>query len=354
MKKMLFLFPALLLLACSQPAKVDPNAEQAKKIATLYTGTLPCADCEGIAYALVLKPDMTYEAKLTYRGKSAEPITQTGNWKLEGNKVTLDKPAEGMNQFEVGDKKLTMLDLSGKKITGALADLYNLYVPEEGAPAPQLSVWSKKYLEGIEFVAMGNEPSWSLDIDFDRMFRFKSISADSLNTPPLLAKNWRDGVLTYEAKTEAGSMTVTIAKQPCTDNMSGENFDYTVTVKTKTKEYKGCGRYLRGALGSLWTLKTMNGAAPDPKAFVKGMPVLQISKSEGRYFGNDGCNSINGKLKLDGTKATFEKGISTLMACPGNGADEYTKALFSVTEYKMTDTELTLMAGGKPVLVYGL
>lgn len=42
------------------------------------------------------------------------------------------------------------------------------------------------------------------------------------------------------------------------------------------------------------------------------------------------------------------------MACPGNGADEYTKALFSVTEYKMTDTEPTLMAGGKPVLVYGL
>jgi uncharacterized membrane protein/heat shock protein HslJ/uncharacterized lipoprotein NlpE involved in copper resistance len=354
MKKMFFLFTALLLFACSQPAKVDPNAEQVKKIATLYSGTLPCADCEGIAYALVLKPDMTYEARLTYRGKSAEPVVHTGKWKLEGNKVTLDKPTEGMNQFEVGEKQLAMLDLSGNKITGALADLYKLYVPEEGAPAPQLSIWAKKYLQGTDFVAMGNEPSWSLDMDFDKGIRFKSLSADSLNTPPVMAKNWRDGVLTYEAKTEAGSMTVTISKQPCADNMSGENFDYTVTVKTKTSEYKGCGRYLRGSLGSLWTLKSMNGAAIDAKTYMKGAPVLQIDAKEGRYAGNDGCNMINGKLKREGMKITFEKGVSTMMACPGNGPDDYAKALFGATEYKLTDTELTLLTDGKPVLVYGL
>jgi hypothetical protein len=43
----------------------------------------------------------------------------------------------------------------------------------------------EKMKQGIDFYALGSQPSWSLDIDFDKFMRFKSLTAlPELNTPP--------------------------------------------------------------------------------------------------------------------------------------------------------------------------
>ena len=34
----------------------------------------------------------------------------------------------------------------------------------------------EKMKEGIDFYALGGEPSWSLDIDFDKFMRFRSLT----------------------------------------------------------------------------------------------------------------------------------------------------------------------------------
>lgn len=53
-----------------------------------------------------------------------------------------------------------------------------------------------------------------------------------------------------------------------------------------------------------------------------------------------------GKIKRD---VTPHKGMNQ-DGLPGRCPENYKKALFGVTEYKLTDTELTLLTVGKPVL----
>ena len=140
---------SLTLIACSnKPIKDDPlqnvpvvtNTELAMATADtsqnaldwpgIYKGVMPCADCEGIATTLVLNNDSSYAMSETYTGKSTEALLNKGsfNWNAQGNTITLADIAPGTRsaQFQVGENRLTQLDLQGNKIEGALADKYVL------------------------------------------------------------------------------------------------------------------------------------------------------------------------------------------------------------------------------------
>ncbi|MDR2009784.1 MAG: copper resistance protein NlpE N-terminal domain-containing protein [Bacteroidales bacterium] len=95
-----------------------------------YTGTLPCADCSGIFTIIDLKRDGHYTISTKYLGKSENYIDENGkfSWNDAGNIITFDNKSDdaGMSKFQVGENKLTMLDISGNRITGELADNYIL------------------------------------------------------------------------------------------------------------------------------------------------------------------------------------------------------------------------------------
>lgn len=95
-----------------------------------YTGTLPCADCEGIATHISIGKDLRYRLSETYLGKSDKPfLTEDAfTWNSDGNSITLQGIAEGTRSthFQVGENQLTQLDLQGAKIEGALAGQYVL------------------------------------------------------------------------------------------------------------------------------------------------------------------------------------------------------------------------------------
>jgi uncharacterized lipoprotein NlpE involved in copper resistance len=94
----------------------------------MYKGVTPCADCEGIETSLTLSKDNSYVLTTKYLGKSTKTKEMKGTftWNTEGNTITLNAITDGPNQFFVGENQLTQLDLSGKKITGALAEKYIL------------------------------------------------------------------------------------------------------------------------------------------------------------------------------------------------------------------------------------
>ena len=52
---------------------------QLEKFSGTYSSTLPCPDCEGIDFELVLNTDLTYTSKAIYRGKSEEPLIKQGS-----------------------------------------------------------------------------------------------------------------------------------------------------------------------------------------------------------------------------------------------------------------------------------
>jgi copper homeostasis protein (lipoprotein) len=93
-----------------------------------YKGTIPCADCQGIETSLTLNKDNTYLRKTKYIGKSDIVYEKTGTftWNKEGSTIILKGISNEPNQYVVGENILFQLDMSGKRITGNLADSYNL------------------------------------------------------------------------------------------------------------------------------------------------------------------------------------------------------------------------------------
>lgn len=220
---------------------------------------------------------------------------------------------------------------------------------------PANPAFEKKISEGIDFIGLGNEPFWGLDIDFEKTMQFSTPDGGLVSAPAVMAKKAQDGALIYESQAEGNTLKVTVRKEDCSDGMSDNRYNYSITVVVNGKQYKGCGKYLAASPGSYWTLQSMNGKPAGENTFPTGrLPVLQISTKESRYAGSDGCNNILGKATVTGNSIKLEPGISTMMACPDDGHEEYGKALYAVTEFKIENRQLTLSAGGKPVLVYGL
>jgi copper homeostasis protein (lipoprotein) len=93
-----------------------------------YTGTIPCADCQGIETSLTLKKDKTYLLKTKYLGKSNTFTEKSGTftWNTEGSTIILQGISNAPNQYLVGENLLFQLDMAGKRITGGLADSYKL------------------------------------------------------------------------------------------------------------------------------------------------------------------------------------------------------------------------------------
>ena len=95
----------------------------------VYTGILPCADCEGIETMIELKEDNYYISHYKYLGKSGEDneFTNEGpfTWNDDGNSISLQAEGEP-TQYKVGENHIILLNAEGELNTGDMADLYVL------------------------------------------------------------------------------------------------------------------------------------------------------------------------------------------------------------------------------------
>ncbi|MEQ9440703.1 MAG: META domain-containing protein [Cyclobacteriaceae bacterium] len=180
-------------------------------------------------------------------------------------------------------------------------------------------------VRGVDFLALGNEPFWSLEIDFDSMMHFKSMTqVDSIHTAVPEASQAQDAPVTrYRAETEDGELTVTISQQTCSDAMSGEEFPYSVRIRAKTgemddfEEFSGCGLYLGDyRLNDIWALETLNGETVDTAQFPRDQPYIEIHLAEQKILGFAGCNSISGAITFGKSSIQVGPLISTRMSCP--------------------------------------
>ncbi len=115
---------------------------------------------------------------------------------------------------------------------------------------------------------------------------------------------------------------------------------------------KEAGNDVDMRLHDIWALEFING-----KEFVKdeqtnNHPVIEIYLKEERLHGNAGCNTINGKVEVDGNNIWFSKIITTEMACPGDIEQRFLAALESVNNYKIEKLRLYLYEDGEKRLVF--
>ena len=105
------------------------------------------------------------------------------------------------------------------------------------------NVWHAAKLRGVAFRAIGQEPGWLLEITSgEEILIVTDYGKERKSLPyvePREDKAARKTVFQIDADT-----SVLIEGKPCTDSMSGESFQTTVTATLGGKTYKGCGRAL--------------------------------------------------------------------------------------------------------------
>ncbi len=173
------------------------------------------------------------------------------------------------------------------------------------ASNPNKSFHMKLWENGVDFYARGNEPFWSLDMDFEKKFAFKTLDGFELNVPPVKGEKAMDANITrYYAEVESGSIIITIREEKCSDSMADRQFSHSVRVEVKPKTdaeylvYNGCGQFVPDyGLHDIWALVSISG---EPVSKSDTQSVLEFHVEEGKVLGNTGCNAFNGTFSRVG------------------------------------------------------
>ena len=117
------------------------------------------------------------------------------------------------------------------------------------SPVPER--WKQKASEGIDFIATGNEPFWSIEIDEEKFIRYTTPDGVELTTPPVKADNIDAVTKLYKAETAMGKLELQVMNKICINDMSGDSSAFTVhlTIQLKKDEkprvLHGCGTSLK-------------------------------------------------------------------------------------------------------------
>jgi heat shock protein HslJ/uncharacterized membrane protein len=214
---------------------------------------------------------------------------------------------------------------------------------------------TKLISQGIDFYARGNEPFWSLDMDFEKNYQFKTMDGFQINVPPVEGSKAMDAnVARYFAEVESGTMIVTIQEEKCQDSMADQIFDFSVRIQVKSgidddfKKYLGCGNYLPDlALHDIWILEKMNDIDLRLKNQGQELPRFEFFSMEGKVLGSAGCNDFNGKFEIVGQgEIQFEAMALTRKLCPDMEIENYLAETVFGRRMKYSREALTLYLKG--------
>ena len=92
-----------------------------------------------------------------------------------------------------------------------------------------------------EWTAMGNEPSWRLEVT-SRDLVMSVLGGNALPRMPHSGLQ-KDGATVTYAATEGQDITVAISERRCIDSQSGSLFAYSVVVRSEGRSYAGCAAH---------------------------------------------------------------------------------------------------------------
>lgn len=103
-----------------------------------------------------------------------------------------------------------------------------------------------------------------------------------------------------------------------------------------------------GSIQDIWVLDSINKKAPDSNHFAHGTPYFDINVEKNTITGHTGCNGLNGKLKVNGEKLTFDSLVlSSNEVCKDKGFEKNLLSGFRSgnTSYKILNDKLYLNVG---------
>ncbi len=105
-------------------------------------------------------------------------------------------------------------------------------------------VWHRAKLRGVAFRAIGQEPGWLLEITNGEEILLITDYGQNRNSYPYVEPIVNEEERRTHFVLESFGVTVEIRGEHCTDVMSGEEFEVSVTIIMKERRLEGCGRAL--------------------------------------------------------------------------------------------------------------
>lgn len=108
------------------------------------------------------------------------------------------------------------------------------------------SIWEAAKLDGVDFRGVGNEPGWVLEISerTKLLFRYDYDASVIEATASDISPDPEARVTVFTAKTASGALVITLAGRLCSDTMSDESFETSVSIQFGDRNFIGCGRAL--------------------------------------------------------------------------------------------------------------
>lgn len=212
----------IILASCETDQDRDKTAPNIG-LPTAYSGEIPCADCPGIVYTLILEKTQFTEIR-RYRDRTPMTFTQQGLWDLNKDTLVLKMDDESIRSKLLFDRgSLIMLNRNGDRIEGELAENYILHQrPEIG------SIWVQRrndYENGVTFTASGNEPFWGISIYQENRLVY-SEPGDSLTFELISIQPENEKRILVDAENESVLINLTLENRLCRDSMSAALFSY--------------------------------------------------------------------------------------------------------------------------------
>lgn len=199
-----------------------------------YQGMYPCTGCEGIQQTILFTADKKYRLEELTWGKSSIPKKTEGIWERKNGMIWMYQPGRTPLRFFLRNDSL---------FTDSLQ--YALVKRELATISP---FWKQKQNEGIDFIGVGNEPFWNLEIDNEKTILFKLADwkkpVITAIQQPVVAKD----STVYKVASNKEMLRITLLPQFCSDGMSDFLYQYKVVVTFKGSTYKGCGVMLGNLL----------------------------------------------------------------------------------------------------------
>jgi len=192
---------------------------------------------------------------------------------------------------------------------------------------PKAAFLNEKWKNGVVFYAIGNEPSWSININKNKSALFKSHDGEQYTATSISRLASIDTKsITYRSVNDQGEIIITLSKEKCADTMSDDAFSYSVSSQLKLKgekefeTYRGCGNFVPDPrLNGKWLIVKADSLAIDKLQLIK-LPELSIDVYKNLVSGNDGCNLFNGSVEFQDNEIIFGMIAGTMMACPNMDA----------------------------------
>jgi copper homeostasis protein (lipoprotein) len=316
-----------LCLALGAPAAV------AAPVTGIYTGVLPCADCEGISYRLHLRPDRAFVLETRYLGRRAgTPRAVLGVWSesADDRTVVLRQTGEPPLFFAIASPGvLRKLDAAGLPIASSLNhDLLRSTTVEPFQPLLSLQGMYSQVADAGVFRECLSRARFPVDASGDHAALESGYAAAR-------AEPGQEVLVTIDAR---------IAARP---SLAGDRLEDALFVEKFRGAWPGetCGDPLATAdlAGTRWVLTRIGDLPVAARPGTEG-PYLQLAAKGGEVSGFAGCNRFMGAYKANGASIDFGRVASTMMACAGGMDQEqaFLEALRDARSWKIFGEHLEL------------